>query len=155
MKFDLIECGYEYESRHEFASIEDAAREAEDGVDAANYDGDRDRTIWIDWCVRLSACDDCEGECDESANCGACHPMERGGTVQIDPVEPDCTESEHSWEDGQPHGHGGGVIYVDTCRYCGLKRQTDTWAHRSDTGEEGLTEVQYNRERETFVEDCY
>lgn len=147
MRFDLIECGYPYDTR-EFPSIEEAAEEAESSVDRANYDADDDRTMWVDWEARLAEAPDCETNCPDNGTCGACHPGSRSGTVTIEPIEPGCTEDAHDYEDGQPFGHGGGVVYTDICRHCGLKRRTDTWAQRSDTGEQGLVEVSYTAKEE-------
>ena len=40
-------------------------------------------------------------------------------------------------------GHGGGVIIREVCAHCGAYQVTDTWAERSDTGEQGLRSVKY------------
>lgn len=84
-----------------------------------------DRTIWID--VRIT---DDEGD----------HEVV---TVAIGPDEPECSEGEHSWKDEGVRGHGGGVVIVEACKHCGVKRITDTWAQRPDTGEQGLTSTRY------------
>lgn len=71
----------------------------------------------------------------------------------IDPREPDCDETtngEHDWRDDGAtgfgdvvRGNGGGVVCASRCKLCGLRRVTDTWATRPDTGEQGLTSVRY------------
>ena len=68
---------------------------------------------------------------------------ERSFTYAVEPVEPECTESEHEWHEYEVHGHGGGVISSDRCRHCGVRRHTDTWAQRFDTGEQGLRSTSY------------
>jgi hypothetical protein len=76
-------------------------------------------------------------------------------TVQLDPDEPECScKDGHDWQ--SPHsvlggleenpgvrGHGGGVIMTEVCAHCGRYRETDTWAQRPDTGEQGLRSVTY------------
>lgn len=76
-------------------------------------------------------------------------------TVRIDPDEPRCIEGEeHDWqsplevvggieENPGVIGHGGGVICKRVCAKCGRYRLTDSWAQRSDTGEQGLDSVEY------------
>jgi hypothetical protein len=80
---------------------------------------------------------------------------EECATVQLDPEEPDCTDADgHDWQ--SPHevvgglkenpgvrGHGGGVIVTEVCAHCGMYRITDTWGQRPDTGEQGLTVLEY------------
>lgn len=77
-------------------------------------------------------------------------------TVTVDPPEPECIdEYGHDWR--APHvlvgglrenpgvwGHGGGVIVHEVCVLCGAGRETDTWAQRRDTGEQGLTSITYH-----------
>jgi len=79
-------------------------------------------------------------------------------TVTIQPTEPECKDGEeHDWQ--SPHeivggikgnpgvwGRGGGVIVDEACMRCGCRRQTDTWAQRPDTGEQGLQSVAYAEE---------
>lgn len=68
--------------------------------------------------------------------------------VTIEPDEPACSDERgHDWRDGEPWGHGGGVIVTDRCARCGLRRKTDTWDQASD-GEQGLTTVRYERGEE-------
>ncbi len=89
----------------------------------------------------------------------------RGDDVQVDlvgdhvamaPPEPPCIDGgEHEW--ASPHeivggcrenpgvtGHGGGVIIREVCTRCGCGRTTDTWAHCSSCGAQGLTAVAYS-----------
>ena len=89
-------------------------------------------------------------------------------TVTIPVPEPDCEEGEeHDWV--SPHelvggivenpgvwGHGGGVLILEVCCRCGTYRETDTWAQRRDTGEQGLTEITYREADEasgTWVDE--
>ena len=66
------------------------------------------------------------------------------------PSEPPCAEDEghmqHSWRDGIVRCSGGGVIYTDTCRHCGMERTTDTWAQDPNNGSEGHTSVSYSED---------
>ena len=76
-------------------------------------------------------------------------------TIALHPEEPECDSDEgHDWRN--PHevlggleenpgvwGHGGGAIIKTVCANCGAYRVLDTWAHRPDTGEEGLESVSY------------
>lgn len=73
-------------------------------------------------------------------------------TVEIEPSVPDCEgHDEHDWRPGPGGcgenpgvwGHGGGVVIVEICAHCGLKRTTDTWAQNMATGEQGLVSVTY------------
>lgn len=140
MRIDLIEDGQCYQTV-EAASVQ-AAYDAHP-VDPELY-GLLTATTWIDRSARLAAREDCDGECADDGTCGACHPDELAETVTLDPEEPTCSSYDgHSWRDGQPRGHGGGVIYTDTCHHCGLRRTTDTWAQRRDTGEQGLVSTSY------------
>jgi hypothetical protein len=150
-KWTLVEEGIEY-GTCEAASLEAALEIARDNVDASNYEAS-ESTLWIDVSVReicstLHDNDDCD--CD----------LEKGSsTVQCDPAEPDCEDDDasyplHSWSspswlggcDSNPGvwGHGGGCIIHEVCQHCGLTRITDTWAQRPDTGEQGLTSVEYS-----------
>ena len=75
------------------------------------------------------------------------------------PSEPECRKSpyhrkrkKHKWVSGQAYGHGGGVQYTDTCKRCGLKRHTDTWATDMTDGSQGHTSISYeDREGETLL----
>lgn len=76
-------------------------------------------------------------------------------TVSIEPEEPPCTvDNGHDWQ--SPHevvgglkenpgvqGHGGGMTSRMVCRHCGHYRVFDSWACRTDTGEQGLFSVEY------------
>jgi hypothetical protein len=112
-------------------SPEEAAREyAEDGA----Y-GQDERTVWVDVWVT-------EGEEDDEDEAEII-------TVTLEPPEPDCAEGEgHDWQQpewlGGPVGHGGGAIGTDVCARCGAYRHWDSWAQRSDTGEQGLYRVEYS-----------
>lgn len=65
--------------------------------------------------------------------------------VQVDPAEPPCLGGdEHDWKDGPVRGSGGGVAYTDTCRRCGLRRHTDTWATDPSDGTQGHRTVRYS-----------
>lgn len=115
----------------------DALSEALDNVDRDSY-GEAEGTIWIDVRVR---CDD-TGEEDSD-------------TVTLYEDAPDCVDGhEHDWQSpfevlggdrANPGvwGHGGGVIIREVCQRCGAYAETDTWAQRRDTGEQGLTSVRY------------
>ena len=76
-------------------------------------------------------------------------------TITVDPDEPACADgAEHDWqspyevlggvkENPGVWGHGGGVRIKEVCASCGVYRETDTWAQRRDTGEQGLQSVEY------------
>lgn len=75
-------------------------------------------------------------------------------TITIEPEEPECSGDDHDWktpfsvlggirENPGVWGNGGGVIAREVCAHCGVYRETNTWAQRRDTGEQGLTEVRY------------
>lgn len=138
-EWQLTEEGEGYDTI-EATSAEEALAEARN-VDRSNY-SDAEGTIWID--VRV--------HCEETGE-------EASDTVTLEPDEPECTEGEHDWQ--SPHellgglrenpgvqGHGGGVVIDEACLHCGCRRTTDTWAQRPDTGEQGLTSVEYE-------EGCY
>jgi len=119
-----------------WGTLEEAMAAARCNIDAANYEVTQ--TIWIDYRV----------VCKESGE-------KDGGLKQLDPPEPDCASGhDHDW--CAPHevvggcesnpgvqGHGGGVVITDVCSHCGCYRVTDTWAQRPDTGQQGLTSVEY------------
>jgi hypothetical protein len=79
-------------------------------------------------------------------------------TVTVHPAEPECEAEDwdpetgetltrddgHEWRDSGLQGHGGGVVYDETCEHCGLIRETDTWATNPETGEQGLESVSYS-----------
>ena len=65
--------------------------------------------------------------------------------IEVPPPEPTCPgHRAHSWADGSVQGHGGGVITVEMCRRCGVRRTVDTWATDSETGEQGLRTIRYD-----------
>ena len=82
--------------------------------------------------------------------------MEFGSrTVVLCAPEPACYAAEgdvgdhatkydqHDYIDGDPRGHGGGVVYTDVCRRCGMRKTVDTWAQDPATGEQGFHTVIY------------
>ncbi len=133
----LIEDGQHYDTI-EASSADEALAIARGNVDASNYESEALTTMWIDVEVR------CE-ETDEHAR----------ATVTCEPDEPECPHhTKHDWQ--SPHeilggleenpgvwGHGGGVVITEVCMHCGCSRVTDTWAQRTDTGEQGLESVTY------------
>jgi hypothetical protein len=66
-------------------------------------------------------------------------------TIAIDPEAPPCTDGhQHDWRYSiAAQGHGGGVIYGDTCHHCGAVMRTNTGAQDSATGEQGLRSILY------------
>lgn len=134
--------GYGADVVYEADTADDAAQQyIEDG------EWDRSTTSWHDVTVVEVGPD------DEPLNEGD----EEEITVTLNPDEPECEEEhehEHEWE--SPYellggikenpgcwGHGGGVIITEVCRHCGIYRDTDSWAQRPDTGEQGLESVTY------------
>ena len=71
------------------------------------------------------------------------HPQEPPCPERLDEDEPDPPEGKHDWQDGQAYGHGGGVVWTDTCKRCGLERTTDTWGQRPDTGSQPHRTIRY------------
>jgi len=67
--------------------------------------------------------------------------------VEIEPAVPPCAEGResrgHRWVEGDPRGHGGGVVIPSWCPHCGCGRTLDTWAQDRATGEQGLESVTY------------
>ena len=63
--------------------------------------------------------------------------------VQVDPEEPTCREDSHAWVREADVGHGGGVMMVDLCAHCGVRRTIDTWAQDPCTGQQGLKSITY------------
>lgn len=85
-------------------------------------------TLWVDVEIR-----DVDGD------------VRRVMTVAVHPDAPACDNGrlEHAWRDTGLQGHGGGVIYRERCKHCGVMRVTDTWATRPDNGMQGLRSVRY------------
>lgn len=121
-------------------SLADAITEAEDWARDRSWNLENE-TYWVQ--VYLMDMDE-EGEEIDS------HRIK----VQIDPAEPDCTESEHDWqapveivggikENPGVWGHGGGVTIEEVCLHCGCGKLIDTWAQDPETGEQGLQSVAY------------
>ena len=71
--------------------------------------------------------------------------LDEGGQIHlaVDPIEPECTEDEHEWKEIEFHGHGAGIITVDQCVHCELKRRQDTYAQCGECAEQDLWEITY------------
>lgn len=121
------------------ASGKEALDEACSEVDRGSWYPDAQGTIWVD--VRVN----CELTHEEDAR-----------TVTLHEEEPECSSADvhHDWQspveivggiDENPgvQGHGGGVILDEVCMICGCGRQTDTWAQRPDTGEQGMESIEH------------
>ena len=131
-------CDYDLDGVDNIRDAKEAAREHARGGDY----GDLKSTIWVE--AHVVEVED-----------GYVDTIVATVTVAIDPTEPECEAAgEHDWH--SPHeivggckenpgvwGHGGGVVITEVCACCGCERVTDTWAQRSDTGEQGLTSVSY------------
>lgn len=112
-------------------TMDQAAAEVVRMIESASRPSES-HTVWFDWYVRSED--------------GA----ESSGTLAIDPPEPKCSRGrDHDWAQpralvgGGVQGNGGGVVLRYVCRHCGTYRVTDSWAQRPDTGEQGLTSVEY------------
>ena len=131
-------------------SREEAAQDYCDGCAWGQDDG----TVWID--VWVTDCDEKGNpyETDRYGNDG--NGIERTAmfTIGIDPPEPDCTHDDgHDWRQPEWLGgckenpgvwaSGGGAKGTDVCARCGIYRDWDNWAQRSDTGEQGLNSIAY------------
>lgn len=120
-------------------TLSDAIDQAHAWARDGSY-SDQESTIWVDTYIL-----DADGDEVEKT------------TTRIDPPAPKCTDGsrdDHDWqsphqlvgglkENPGVHGNGGGVLITEVCMRCGCERVTNTWAHRSDTGEQGLTSVRY------------
>lgn len=75
----------------------------------------------------------------------------------LDPVAPQCSRKKHYWH--SPHsivggieenpgvwGHGGGVIILEVCKHCGVRKRTDTWAQNPLNGQQGLNSIRYDQD---------
>lgn len=145
-RWDLYECGERYATITADCAA-DALEEAAANVDRSNYGVDEERTLYIDVRVHNRV----TGEEDEC-------------TVTLEPEEPECADGhEHDWrtpysvlgglkENPGVWGKGGGVIAREVCAHCGKYQITDTWAQRSDTGEQGLTEVSHEAADDASLE---
>ena len=119
-----------------FSGTLEEARERADEWARGGYDAPDPEhgTIWCDVAIL-----DADGDEVETV------------TVAIDPDEPDCSDGcGHEWvSDGASGfgtvvcGHGGGVVCRSVCARCGVRRISDSWAQRPDTGEQGLDSVSY------------
>lgn len=89
-------------------------------------------------------------------------------TITLNPEEPACVDGQdHDWvspysvvggikENPGVYGNGGGVIIKTVCRHCGKYHIHNTWAQRSDTGEQGLESNHYedaDESSEAWVEN--
>src|SRR5690606_9177497 len=109
----------------------------------------RDRTIWIDVLAYRKGFV-VVGEDDEVVEIRI---DEKRHTITLDPEEPDCTDGQtHDWRERGVRSHGGGVIITKVCAHCGRYRIHDTWAQRSDTGEQGLEAIEYREPDESSRE---
>lgn len=67
--------------------------------------------------------------------------------ITVDPDEPACVhEDGHHWTHQSVVGNGGGVVVLECCDRCAIKRETDTWAQDPSTGDQGLESVRYLRD---------
>jgi hypothetical protein len=65
--------------------------------------------------------------------------------IPASPVEPACSDSDsHEWDEGEVYSRGRGVIYTDTCAYCGLRKTINTWDQDPETGSEGHRTMRYS-----------
>lgn len=145
-----------------FPDAEDAADARRAYVDGGDWGEDEDRTRWVTvraWRrVHVLRVDGKVVEDDDTYGAGST-------CVEIEPTVPECAEGkEHDWY--APHwlvggikenpgvwGHGGGVVMTEACRHCGCAKVTDTWAQNPETGEQGLTSVEYEPGR--YSEELY
>jgi len=136
-QWELREEGYHY-TTIEAEDAKEALSIATGAVDGASYSVEGS-TIWVDVEVRHQLTGD-----------------SLSATVPVHPDVPECTEGrdDHDWqvpfsvlgglsENPGVWGHGGGVIVREVCAHCGRYRETDTWAQRPSTGEQGLTSIRY------------
>lgn len=146
--FALIEDDSEYDVTWA-ASEAEALDVARDRFDPTVYDA-ADGTLWID----VRARDVIRRTLSDRV------------TFAVDPDEPNCDEGSdrdgHDWqspyevlgglrENPGVWGHGAGLRYSRVCSCCGTYRDTDTWAQRRDTGEQGLTSVRYREADEASL----
>lgn len=112
-------------------SLKSARRQAHEWQADGSYHFEvGDGTIWVDTMITAG------GENIERV------------TTAIDPPAPRCTAARHRWIEDEhapvtSSPQGGGVLLRDHCAICGVRRRTDTYAQRPDTGERGLTSVAY------------
>lgn len=68
--------------------------------------------------------------------------------ARIDPPEPKCARAEgHEWGvDGDLRGHGGGVLYHESCLHCAIVVHTDTW-HADAYGRQGRVAIWYTERK--------
>lgn len=128
------------------ATCEEARVKAQRWAEGGDYDLTKGH-VYVD--LRLAM------ETDDGYESGRGSDDEEQLTAIIASKEPSCSHDDgHDWqspfeivggikENPGVWGKGGGVIISECCMRCGCKRTTDTWAQRSDTGEQGLNEVSY------------
>ena len=127
----------------------DAEVKATEFVREGDYGDSTTKTFWVDASYRVKPDKDEEDDNLDWINI----------TVTFDPKEPACEDvdgdSEHAWVDGEPRGSGGGAMGTDWCARCGLRRHWDTWAQRMDTGEQGLSSIEYEEQGDTISDRLY
>ena len=85
-----------------------------------------------------------EKELQDNIESGSIRLIE-SDTLVTEPPAPKCKsdEGEHRFVEYSVVGNGGGVIIRDECKYCKVRKVTDTWAQKPDSGEQGYTTVTY------------
>jgi hypothetical protein len=131
--------------RFEAASLDAAIEQLRDWMSGAEFDASGG-TVWYD-AELYEIGEDADG--DETTE------WVHRETMAFEPAEPDCTHTDgHDWqspyavlgglkENPGVSGHGGGVIIRECCAHCGRYKVRDTWAQRTDTGEQGLESLEY------------
>ena len=145
---DMAAPTYDNDCKSVDDALEESHREAETGYEST------EETVWVDYALYACHCPLPNGEC--------IHDVEQAekvawGTRTCDPPEPECVHADgHEWtshveleggvkENPGCQGHGGGVVIREHCarQGCAVTRETDSWAQRRDTGEQGLHSVGY------------
>lgn len=134
------------EVHYQYAETPEEA--AQTYVDGGDW-GDSTETSWVTVYVeRRWEIMDADGDIET-------HEERTTHAITIEADVPECAEGHaHDWQsphsvvggiEGNPgvQGHDGGVICTEVCRHCGIYRVTDTWAQNRQTGEQGLTSVEY------------
>lgn len=137
-----------YEDGHHYNTIKapgcaEALEAAKEGVDPRNYPGVSGDGLTITIWVRVRVKCEATGENDSAK-------------VACDPVPPKCGDGnqDHDWqtplrivggiaENPGVWGNGGGVRIHEACMNCGCAKITDTWAQDRESGEQGLTSVEF------------
>ena len=130
-RWDMVDAAriYEVSDGNSWEKLESCPSEIEADLISWVHDGDWGEIKVTTW-INVVAKDPWTGEKTDV-------------TVRLDPEEPDCTESEHVWQGNKVWGHGGGVVYEETCQHCGCHRNTDTWATNRNDGTQGHTSVAF------------